>query len=232
MGFSFDGSETCLPCSTPAWGTRIGSGGHEWSKGVDDSPHAREAVAARRKAALLRCQTSHGTDEIVGGYAHFNFFGHHIGAQAGKLIQPEAAFESTQVRFDVPALSVGGQYLFFRYRQGSEQRQQKGIGSIIRSHLPHDQTTRDAGVPGQLGVTSAVFSAGFPCDEAVDPVPQGFPGQALRPHPGQSQHHPVLPLGRRVGHREDAKVGIPDHRRSARQPPYGSFQQRLFAYGI
>jgi hypothetical protein len=169
---------------------RIGSGGHEWSKGVDDSPHAREAVAARRKAALLRCQTSHGTDEIVGGYAHFNFFGHHIGAQAGKLIQPEAAFESTQVRFDVPALSVGGQYLFFRYRQGSEQRQQKGIGSIIRSHLPHDQTTRDAGVPGQLGVTSAVFSAGFPCDEAVDPVPQGFPGQALRPHPGQSQHHP------------------------------------------
>jgi len=76
------------------------------SKGFHDVANFGEAVAAGWNATLLRCEGDHGTYQVVGGYGCLDFFCHHVGSQASKLLQTQSALQRAQVGFDRPALAI------------------------------------------------------------------------------------------------------------------------------
>jgi len=76
-------------------------------------------------------------------------------------------------------------------------------------------------LPGYLGwfgagMALAVPSAGPPGHRLVDTVPQAHPSQSASPDRGQAQQDRMTGLYSRIGHRENAKVGIPNQHGSAR----------------
>jgi hypothetical protein len=52
---------------------------------------------------LLSSQTHHGPHQIVGGDAHLNLFGRHLGSRTTELLHPQLGFRSAQIGLDMPA---------------------------------------------------------------------------------------------------------------------------------
>jgi hypothetical protein len=145
------------------------------SEHLDDSAGLGETVGPRRQAAWFGRQANHGTHEMVGGYAHFDLFGRHVGSPAGELIQAQLGFEGAQIGLDSPALAVELHDLSAGRRQGREQCQQKGFRAVVRPHLAHDQTATHAGIWRQVRMTSAIVPAGFPTPPAGPSCLGGLP---------------------------------------------------------
>src|SRR5271154_6467209 len=183
------------------------------SEDLDNSAGFGETVGPRGQATLRGGQANHGPHQIVGGHAHFYFFGGHVWRGAGELIQAQLTFERAQIGFDFPALSVELEQVPAGRGQSGKQNQQKGWGTVVRLYLAREQTAAYAGVCGQLRMTSAILSAGCPHYPAIHPAWEGAPGQALGARSGQAQQNWMSCLCGCVGHRKHTKVAVPHHRR-------------------